>query len=147
MSRQAFGVLAKIREVDTCLQGLHFSLVIEPLRSRDFCRILACDLSCFARDFRLSDTGQVFSRPNLRHPCNRLEYSAMKPSAVIACLVSVTVSLTAAAASIGDGSSTSVACQACHGGDGISLSSEIPNLAGQKDRLADLSRPHARVPR
>jgi cytochrome c553 len=31
-----------------------------------------------------------------------------------------------------DGANTSVPCQACHGADGIGISAEIPNLAGQK---------------
>jgi len=31
-----------------------------------------------------------------------------------------------------DGTNASVPCQACHGGDGIGISPEIPNLAGQK---------------
>ena len=37
-----------------------------------------------------------------------------------------------AAGDVGSGVNTSVACQACHGGNGISISAEIPNLAGQK---------------
>jgi cytochrome c553 len=36
------------------------------------------------------------------------------------------------AGSVVDGASTSVPCQACHGADGIGISAEIPNLAGQK---------------
>lgn len=56
----------------------------------------------------------------------------MKCSGLVACLTAVTLSLSASAASIEDGSGRSVACQACHGGDGISISADIPNLAGQK---------------
>jgi cytochrome c553 len=38
----------------------------------------------------------------------------------------------AAAPSVDDGAAVSVACQACHGGNGISVAPNIPNLAGQK---------------
>jgi len=31
-----------------------------------------------------------------------------------------------------EGAGKSIACQACHGGDGISIAAEVPNLAGQK---------------
>jgi cytochrome c553 len=42
------------------------------------------------------------------------------------------VTALAAAPSVDDGAASSVACQACHGGNGISVAPNIPNLAGQK---------------
>jgi cytochrome c553 len=36
------------------------------------------------------------------------------------------------AGSVVDGMNASVPCHACHGADGIGISAEIPNLAGQK---------------
>lgn len=50
----------------------------------------------------------------------------------VACASLSLVSVTAFAASIPDGLAKSVACQACHGGDGIALSADVPNLAGQQ---------------
>jgi cytochrome c553 len=55
---------------------------------------------------------------------------------VIQCsLVAAFLAVSASASATGDvhsGAVRSVACQACHGGDGISISPDIPNLAGQK---------------
>jgi cytochrome c553 len=47
-------------------------------------------------------------------------------------VAALTVATAWSAGSAVDGANTSVPCQACHGADGIGISAEIPNLAGQK---------------
>ena len=58
----------------------------------------------------------------------------MKALVILTCAaLSVgSVSGASAAPNIPEGMSRSIACQACHGGDGIALSNDVPNLAGQK---------------
>jgi len=56
----------------------------------------------------------------------------MKLSESILCGALAVASIPAIAASIPDGMKASTACQACHGGDGISVLNNAPNLAGQK---------------
>lgn len=47
-------------------------------------------------------------------------------------VAALTMATAWSAGSVVDGMNASVPCQACHGGDGIGISAEIPNLAGQK---------------
>lgn len=51
---------------------------------------------------------------------------------LLGCVAALTVATAWSAGSVVDGANTSVPCQACHGADGIGISAEIPNLAGQK---------------
>lgn len=48
------------------------------------------------------------------------------------CFSFTTVPFSASAADVEAGKAKSVVCTSCHGANGISISSEIPNLAGQK---------------
>jgi cytochrome c553 len=79
------------------------------------------------RDWRVTIRRHAIQPPDL----------AMKPIArcMLAALtvVSATVqSQSAPASDVAAGQTRSVACQACHGGDGIGISGDVPNLAGQK---------------
>jgi cytochrome c553 len=56
----------------------------------------------------------------------------MKTLALLALLWSTALPAAAPSGDIAAGMARSVACQACHGADGVSISAEIPNLAGQK---------------
>jgi cytochrome c553 len=57
----------------------------------------------------------------------------MKTPALVFFAASLAVSVGATAAGdVHGGAERSVACQACHGGDGISIQPDVPNLAGQK---------------
>jgi cytochrome c553 len=47
-------------------------------------------------------------------------------------VAALTIATAWPAGSVVDGMNASVPCQACHGADGIGISAEIPNLAGQK---------------
>ena len=47
-------------------------------------------------------------------------------------VAALTMATAWSAGNVVDGANTSVPCQACHGADGIGISGEIPNLAGQK---------------
>ena len=50
-----------------------------------------------------------------------------------ALLMAVSFGSPVMAADVAAGNEKSVVCQGCHGADGISLSPEVPNLAGQKE--------------
>lgn len=54
------------------------------------------------------------------------------PKVVVALLLSLATSGCSAEADIAAGQQRALSCQACHGVDGISLSPQTPNLAGQK---------------
>jgi cytochrome c553 len=54
------------------------------------------------------------------------------PNVVVALLLSLATSGCSAEADIAAGQQRALSCQACHGVDGISLSPQTPNLAGQK---------------
>jgi cytochrome c553 len=58
--------------------------------------------------------------------------ASVNPLVLIACLTLAAQPPTATPADPSAGMSKSAVCQACHGGDGISVSNDIPNLAGQK---------------
>lgn len=47
-------------------------------------------------------------------------------------IIFIFMSFSVSASSIENGKSKSVLCASCHGGNGISISPDIPNLAGQK---------------
>jgi len=51
---------------------------------------------------------------------------------LLGCVAALTMATAWPGSSVVDGMNASVPCQACHGADGIGISAEIPNLAGQK---------------
>src|SRR5689334_1464911 len=56
----------------------------------------------------------------------------MKFRALLAATLVFAVTSARPAGNVNAGAASSEACQACHGADGISISEDIPNLAGQK---------------